>query len=208
VIQTKLKTLQRVLGLRAGAGLSRGAHWARDARKQGVGDRALGHTRAPARSTRRQGRGGGGARRAEEPCRGGCAGLGRGCVGVGGRGGRATADRPVRRGRRAPGRLGAPRSGRKGGERGGGGEGQAYHGLDGRQQPLTGDPNEGRERVGERRLRERVVSLLLDHGCEGKGSGGGGVHGGSDLSTRDSHGLSRGADSSSTRARLLLIKFI
>jgi hypothetical protein len=206
VIQTKLKTLQRVLGLRAGAGLSRGAHWARDARKQGVGDRALGHTRAPARSTRRQGRGGGGARGAVAPGRGGGGGGGRG--GVGARRGRATADRPVRRGRRAPGRLGAPRSGRKGGERGGGGEGQAYHGLDGRQQPLTGDPNEGRERVGERRLRERVVSLLLDHGCEGKGSGGGGVHGGSDLSTRDSHGLSRGADSSSTRARLLLIKFI
>jgi hypothetical protein len=30
--------------------------------------------------------------------------------------------------------------------------------LDRRQQPLTGDPNEGRERVGARRKRERVVT--------------------------------------------------
>jgi hypothetical protein len=67
--------------------------------------------------------------------------------------------------------------GRKGGERGGRGEGEAYHRLDGRQQPLTGDPNESRERVGERRKRERVVSLFLDHGCAGKGNGGGGMHG-------------------------------
>jgi hypothetical protein len=50
-------------------------------------------------------------------------------------------------------------------------------GLDRRQQPLNGVPSKGRERVGERRKRERVVSLFLDHGCVGKGSGGG-AHGG------------------------------
>jgi hypothetical protein len=32
-----------------------------------------------------------------------------------------------------------------------------------------GDPNDGRERVGERRKRERAVSLFLDHGCAGEG---------------------------------------
>jgi hypothetical protein len=34
------------------------------------------------------------------------------------------------------------------------------------------------ERVGERRKRERVVTLFLVPGCTGKGSGGGGAHGG------------------------------
>jgi hypothetical protein len=62
--------------------------------------------------------------------------------------------------------------------------------------------------VGERRKRERVVSLFLDHGCKGKGSGGGGVHGGSDLSTRDRPRAEPRGLFSSTRARLLLIKFI
>jgi hypothetical protein len=41
-----------------------------------------------------------------------------------------------------------------------------------------GDPNDGRERVGERRKRERAVSLFLDHGCAGEGGGGGGGVGG------------------------------
>jgi hypothetical protein len=50
-------------------------------------------------------------------------------------------------------------------------------GLSRQQQPLNGVPSKGRERVGERRERERVVSLFLDHGCVGKGSGGG-AHGG------------------------------
>jgi hypothetical protein len=71
---------------------------------------------------------------------------------------------------------GAREEGRRGGEEEG--EGGAYHGLDRRQQPLFDDPNAGRQRVGERRKRERVVSHFLDHGCAGKGSGGGGTHGG------------------------------
>jgi hypothetical protein len=41
---------------------------------------------------------------------------------------------------------GAARRERKGGDRGGGG---AYHGLDGQHKPLSGDPNEGKEREGE-----------------------------------------------------------
>jgi hypothetical protein len=37
----------------------------------------------------------------------------------------------------------------------------------------SSDPNEDRERLGERRKREGVVTLLLVPGCAGKGSGGG-----------------------------------
>jgi hypothetical protein len=33
----------------------------------------------------------------------------------------------------------------------------------------SGDPNDCRGRVGERRKRGRVVSLFLDHGCAGEG---------------------------------------
>jgi hypothetical protein len=38
--------------------------------------------------------------------------------------------------------------------------------------------------VGERRKRERVVSLFLDHGCAGKGSVGGARMGGGGLGAR------------------------
>jgi hypothetical protein len=69
-----------------------------------------------------------------------------------------------------------PQGGRARGEEGrrdrGGRRGGAYHKLNGRQQPLSGDPNEDMEGVGERRKRQSVVSLFLDHGCVGKGSGG------------------------------------
>jgi hypothetical protein len=87
-------------------------------------------------------------------------------------------------------------------------------GLSRQQQPLNGVPSKGRERVGERRERERVVSLFLDHGCVGKGSGGG-AHGGPGGWARARVGLGcatgRGArlgrgGFSFTRPCLLLIK--
>jgi hypothetical protein len=52
------------------------------------------------------------------------------------------------------------------------GEGGAYHGLDGQQQPLSGDPNEGKDR-------DREGSFSLPRSwVRGKGGGGGGAHGG------------------------------
>jgi hypothetical protein len=75
---------------------------------------------------------------------------------------RGAGDVVLGRGRRAQGEEG--RRERRGGE------GGAYHGLDGRQQPLFGDPNEGRERGG----RGRGSFSLPRSWVRGKGSGGGG----------------------------------
>jgi hypothetical protein len=64
-----------------------------------------------------------------------------------------------------------PRAQRAGRGRGGDREERegAYHGLDERQQPLSGDPSEGRERVGERRKRERGSFSLPSSWVHGKG---------------------------------------
>jgi hypothetical protein len=72
---------------------------------------------------------------------------------------------------RTPGQGPGGRAGREK-EREGEGRGRAYHEHDERQQPhLSGDPSEGRERVGEEE-EGGVVSPLLDHGCAGEGGGG------------------------------------